>query len=271
MFRLTFTRVIAVALCVCATTAQADRLSDIKARSKLVCATLTGAEPLAFQNPATREYVGFDVDTCKSLAKHLHVELEHRPISVEARIPELALGRVDVVAASLGYTKERAEQIAFSDIYYQLPLKIIVASNSPIQTFADLAGKKIAANKGSTSELNARNKLAGSEVVTYQDGTMAFLALAQGKVQAYAISQAPGARLLHESSGKFRFLDESLVYEPTGLGVKKGESELLDAVNKALRDMESSGELDALWRKWFGPDTKLKIVREKKLTPLSAF
>lgn len=271
MFRSTVSRALALAVCLTATVAHANRLDDVKARGKLVCATLSGAEPLAYQDPTTRQYVGFDVDVCNDLAKRLGVGLEHRQVSVEARIPELTLGRVDVVAASLGYTKERAEQIAFTDIYYQLPLKIIVASNSPVKSFADLAGKKIAANKGSTPELYARQKIPTADVMTYQDGTMAFLALAQGKVQGYAISQAPGARLVNESGGKFRFLDESLAYEPTGLGVKKGEPELLDAVNKALRDMESSGELDALWSKWFGPNTKFKITRDKKLTPVSQF
>lgn len=269
MFRLTCTRVAVLALCLLGTTAHANRLDEIKSRGKLICATLAGAEPLAFQDPATRQYVGFDIDVCKGLAKNLRVELEHRTVSVEARLPELTLGRVDVVAASLGYTKERAEQIAFTDIYYQLPLKIIVASNSGIKTFADLAGKKISANKGSTPEFYARQKLPTAEVVTYQDGTMAFLALAQRKVQGYAISQAPGVRLLNEGGGKFHFLDEALAYEPTGLGVKKGETELLDAVNLALRSMESSGELESIWNKWFGPNTKLKIVREKKLMPLS--
>lgn len=271
MIRPTPVRAIALALCLFATVAHADRLSEIKARGKLICATLSGSEPLAFQDPSTRQYIGFDVDTCKALAKRLGVELEHRPISVEARIPELGLGRVDVVAAAMGYTKERAEQIAFSDIHYQIPLKIVVASNSGIKNFADLAGKKVSANKGSTPELYTRQKIPTAEVVTYQDSPTAFLALAQGKVQAFAIAQASGVRFVEDGAGKFRFLDESLAYEPTGLGVKKGEKELLDAVNKALRDMETSGELEALWTKWYGPNTKFKIVREKKLTPVSQF
>ncbi|WP_242478569.1 ABC transporter substrate-binding protein [Rubrivivax gelatinosus] len=262
---------VVIALCATSTAAQANRLEEIKARGKLICATLSGSEPLAFQDPKTRQYVGFDVDTCAAIAKRLGVALEHKPIAVEARIPELALGRVDVVAAAMGYTKERAEQIAYTDIHYQIPLKIIVASNSGIEKFADLAGKKISANKGSTPELYARSKIPGAEVVTYQDGSTGFLALAQGKVQGFAIAQATGARFIETTGGKFKFLDESLAFEPTGLGIKKGEPELLAAVNKALRDMEASGELDALWTKWYGPETRFKIVREKKLTPVSAF
>lgn len=262
---------LAVALCTLATHANANRLDEIKARGKLICATLSGSEPLAFQDAKTRQYVGFDVDTCAALAKRLGVALEHRPITVEARIPELTLGRVDLVAAAMGYTKERAEQIAYSDIHYQIPLKIIVNGSSGIAKFTDLSGKKVSANKGSTPELYTRNKIPAAEVVTYQDSPTAFLALVQGKVQGMAIAQATGARFIEDSAGKFKFLDESLAFEPTGLGLKKGEPELLAAVNKALRDMESTGELDAMWNKWYGPDTRFKIVREKKLTPVSAF
>ncbi len=265
------THVCALVLCLFATNAFANRLDDIKARGKLICATLSGSEPLAFQDPKTRQYVGFDVDTCSAIAKRLGVTMEHRPITVEARIPELSLGRVDLVAAALGYTKQRAEQIAFTDIHYQIPIKIVVGANSGITKFSDLAGKKISANKGSTPELYARQQIPTAEVVTYQDGPTSFLALQQGKVQGLAIAQASGVRYTEGSDGKFKFLDESLAFEPTGLGVKKDEPELLAAVNKALRDMEAAGELDALWTKWYGPTTKFKIVREKKLTPVSAF
>lgn len=260
-----------VVLCGVAATASANRLEEIKSRGHLVCATLSGTEPLAFQDPGTRQYVGFDIDLCNALAKRLGVALEHKPIAVEARIPELSLGRVDVVAAAMGYTKERAAQIAFSDIHYQLPIKIIVSNSSGIKTFADLAGKKISANKGSTPETFTRARIPSAEVVTYQDSPTAFLALVQGKVQGLAIGQAAGARFVDEGGGRFKFLDETLFFEPTGLGIKKDEPELLAAVNKALREMENSGELDAMWNKWYGPSTKFQIPREKKLTPLSAF
>lgn len=269
--RRAFASVALVALSGIAATAHADRLEEIKARGRLVCATLSGTEPLAFQDPRTRQYVGFDIDLCNALAKRLGVSLEHRPIAVEARIPELSLGRVDVVAAAMGYTKERATQIAYSDIHYQLPIKIIVSNASGIKTFADLAGKKISANKGSTPEAFTRERIPSAEVITYQDSPTAFLALVQGKVQGQAIGQAAGARFVEESGGRFRFLEEALFFEPTGLGMKKDEPQLLAAVNAALRDMEDRGELDAMWNKWYGPDTKFRIVREKKLTPLSDF
>ncbi|WP_019450223.1 ABC transporter substrate-binding protein [Cupriavidus sp. BIS7] len=250
--------------------AYADRLADIKARGTLICGTLSTSQPLGFQDPKTRQIVGFDVDTCAAIAKHLGVKLEHRPLSVEARIPELALGRVDVVAAALGYTKERARQIAFSDIHYQIPIKLVVPANSPIKDVSQAKDIKISTVKGSTPELYARRMLTSTEVVTYQDAPTAFLALQQGKSQAFAIAQMSGSRFVNESEGKVRFADGQLHWEPTALGVKKGEPALLAAVNAALVQMEKDGELDALWNKWVGPQTPYNIKREKKLTPLAA-
>lgn len=250
--------------------AWADRLADIKARGSLVCATLNSSEPLGFQDLATRKTVGFDVDTCAAIAKHLGLSLDLRSVSVEARIPELALGRVDLIAAALGYTKERAQQIAFTAAHYQVPIKLIVRVDSGLNKLSDFKGRKISANKGSTPELYARRRTE-AEVVTFQDPPAAFLALQQGKVDGLALAAPSAVRYVNETGGKFRFVDEPLAYEATALGVKKDEPALLAAVNKALEDMEAAGEIDALWTKWYGPKTKYNLPREKKLTPISAF
>lgn len=274
MQAISFTRrlgLIAIAMGVLGTqSAWADRLADIKARGSLICATLNSSEPLGYQDPVTRKTVGFDVDTCAAIAKRLGVSLDLRSVSVEARIAELSLGRVDLIAAALGYTKERAQQIAFSDAHYQVPIKLIVKSDSTLNKLADFKGKKISANKGSTPELYARRRTE-AEVVTFQDPPAAFLALQQGKVDGLALAAPSAVRFVNETGGKFRFADEALAYEATALGVKKDEPALLAAVNKALAEMEASGEIDALWTKWYGPSTKFNLPREKKLTPISAF
>lgn len=251
--------------------AHADRLADIKARGSLICATLTSSEPLGFPDPQTRQIVGFDVDMCGAVAKQLGVKLEHKAVSVEARIPELTLGRVDLVVAALGYTKERAQQIDFTSAHYQTPIKLIAHSDAGLNKIDDFAQKRISANKGSTPELFARRALPKATILTFQDTPAAFLALAQNKVQGLALSQPSGIRFVNESEGKYKFVDGALAWEPTAMGVKKGEPTLLAAVNDALDKLEKSGETDALWNKWFGPNTKFNIPREKKLTPISTF
>jgi polar amino acid transport system substrate-binding protein len=266
-------RLAAVAFCLFAahTLAHADRLADAKARGTLICATLTANEPLGFPDPATRQIVGFDVDMCEALSKQLGLKLEHKGVSVEARVPELSLGRVDVVSAAFGYTKERAEQVDFTASHYQVPIKLVVPVASGFNSINDLADKKISAIKGSTLELFARRALPNATVLTFQDGPAAFLALSQDKVQAMAQTLTGGIRYVNETGGKYKFAEGALAWEPTALGVKKGEPALLAAVNDALGKMEAAGTIDAIWNKWYGPQTKYKIVREKKLTPIDTF
>lgn len=259
------------AICVLAPVAHADRLADAKARGTLICATLTANEPLGFPDPTTRQIVGFDVDMCNAISEQMGLKLEHRGLSVEARVPELALGRVDVVSAAFGYTKERAEQVDFTSSHYQVPIKLIVPVDSGLNQVDDLKNKKISAIKGSTLELFSRRALPSATVLTYQDGPAAFLALSQNKVQAMAQTMTGGVRYVNETDGKFKFADGELAWEPTALGVKKDEPALLAGVNEALAKLEEAGTIDDIWNKWYGPETKYKIVREKKLTPIATF
>jgi polar amino acid transport system substrate-binding protein len=251
-------------------TAMADALDDIKARGTLRCATLTDSVPLGYQDPVSREIVGMDVDVCKALAKHIGVTAEMQGIAVSARIPSLISGRTDIVAAALGYTKERAEQINFSGAYYQVPIKILVKSNSGISSFADFADKRISAIKSSTPELYARQQIADAKVIGYEDAPSAFLALQQGKVQGMAMT-VPAAIRFHARDQNMRFVDQALHFEPNCIGIKKGETALTEAIDKALAEMESTGELQAIWDHWYGNDTEYKLVREKKLTAISDF
>ena len=251
--------------------AHADRLADIKERGTLVCATLTSSEPLGFVDPQSREIVGFDVDMCTAVARQLGVRMEHRGVSVQDRIPELMQGRFDLVVAALGYTRERAQQIDFTASHYQNPIRLIVNSSAGFDRIEDLADKQISANKNSTPEAAVRRVLPRATIVTAPDVREAFLALAQNKVQGLALSQPSGIRFTNDSDGKYKFVDGALAWEPTAMGVKKGEPALLAAVNDALDKLEKSGETDALWIKWFGSKTKYNIRREKKLTPISAF
>lgn len=249
--------------------AHADRLDEIRARGSLICATLANNEPLAFPDPQSGQIVGFDVDMCSAIADKLGVKMRQRSVTVEQRLPALIQGDVDLVSAALGYTRERAGQIDFTASHYQNPLKLIVYSDSGLNLLADLDGKRISANRGSTPEQAARRVLRKATVLTFPDTPQAFLALAQGRADALAISMPSGIRFVNESGGRFRFVEGALAWEPTALGVKKGERRLLDAVNQALAEMEKAGQIDALWTKWFGPKTKFNISRDKKLTPIA--
>jgi polar amino acid transport system substrate-binding protein len=245
-------------------TAQADQLADIKARGTLICGTLGTAEPFSFQDPKTREIVGYDVDICRKVADALAVKLELKPMSVEARIPELAQARVDILAANLGWTKERAQQIDYSYSYFVSQQKVLVAADSGIATLEQLAGKKVSALKGSSSEQAVRRVIPTAETVTFQDSSSAFLAVVQGKVDGFCASELILVKLRKQApaSSPLSIVATSVFVEPWGLGIRKGETAFRDEVNKTLAALDASGEAGKIFTKWFGPETVYGMKRD---------
>ncbi len=250
-------------------TAAADQLADIKARGEMVCGTLSTTEPVGFTDPKTLKVVGFDVDICQALADQLGVKMVQKSLSVEARIPELQIGRVDILSAALGYTAEREKQIDFSSSHFQVPLKVLAPVAAGYKSLADLKGKRVGMTSGSTSEYWLRKSFPDIGVVTYHDSPSAFLALQQRKISGQAFSQTAGVRYLQAGKGQFAFIDQAIAWEPNALGIRKNEPEFLAAVNGALEKLEQDGKLDAIWNKWLGADTVYKIKREHKLESIS--
>lgn len=255
------------------TVACADQLTDIKARGSLNCGTQNASEPYAFPDAATRQIVGFDVDVCNALAKGLGVKLQHKPVSTDARIPELKTRRVDVLAAAMAYMPARASQVDFSNQYFVAPIKVLVRDSSPIKSAADLAGKKIAASEGSSSAAVGATKLPDSRMLTFHDISSGFLALQQGKVDGLVAGQLILTRFMREAEQKggeqYRFLPGAIFEERVGATINKNEPALMAAINQILQSYEKSGELQASFDKWLGANSSYKMTRDYKVEPIN--
>jgi len=258
------------ALCACSLAAHADQWSDVSARKELRCGTFADVPPFAAPDPKTREMVGHDVDLCNAIAKELGLTAKVTPLSVEARVPEVKLGRVDVTIANLAYTKSRGEQIQFSDPYYIAKEMLAVKASDPGSTKADFKGKRLSSTKGSTSELSI--KMNGSEPVTFQDTGSAFMAVQQNKSMGMVANTMTITKLVNQSKTEgvpLKMIKDPMVLQPIGIGMKKDEPVLLAKVNEALYSLEKKGDLDKLWNKWLGPNTEYKMTRDEKVTPLA--
>ncbi|EKG38380.1 MULTISPECIES: ABC transporter substrate-binding protein [Pseudomonas] len=248
----------------------ADQLSDVMSKKSLSCGVYADVPPFSAPDPQTRELVGMDVDLCKALAKHMGVELELKPLSVEARIPEVKMGRVDVIFANLAYTKSRAEQIQFSDPYYIAKETLVVRAANADQPKSFFKGKRISSTKGSTSEQSIR--LADATPVTFQDTGSAYMALQQNKVVGLVTNTMTAIKLVGQAKAggvELAIAKEPMALEPIGAGMRQGEPAFLAKVNESLRAMEAAGEIDAIWAHWIGPNTEYKMVREDKVQSLS--
>lgn len=253
------------------TSAKADLLSDITSRGELKCAVYSDVPPFSSPDPQTRQLVGMDVDLCNALAKQMGVKLQLMPTSVEARIAVIATGRADVLVANLAYTKTRGNQIQFSDPYYVAKEMLLVKEANAGKTLADFKGKRISATKGTTSEQSI--VLKGGKPVTFQDAASAFLALQQNKAVGFVTNTMTGIKMISQAKKdgiSLAMIPEPMALEPIGIGMKRGEPQLLASVNSSLKAMDDNGTIDKIWDTWIGPNTEYKMVREERVQPLAS-
>jgi polar amino acid transport system substrate-binding protein len=260
---------LALVMAAIAMPARADQLQDILQRKELRCATFADVPPFAAPDPKTREMVGFDVDLCKAVAQHLGVAAMIKPVSVEARVPEVQLGHVDLAIANLAYTLSRAQQIQFSDPYYIAKEMLAVRAGNPNNHKSDFVGKRLSATKGSTSELAV--KLNKSVPLTFEDTGSVFMAVEQNKAVGMVANTMTITKLVDASQDhgvQLKMIPDPMLLEPICVGMKKDEPALLAKINAILVDMDKSGEINVLWNKWLGPNTQYKMVRTDKVAPL---
>lgn len=270
MSKLSFSLAAAACLSLLSITASADQLADIKSKGTLVCGTLGTAEPFSFTDTATREVQGYDVDFCRAVAQSIGVKLELKLIAVAARVAELQQGRVDIVIANLGFTPERAEQIAFSNQYFASAQKVAARKDSGLTAIKELAGKKVSAVKGSTSESGTRRAVPTATTITFQDPPSAFLAMQQGKVDGFAVSEMNLIKFKAQSEATVPLviLEPALFLEPWGIGMRKEEGSLIKQVNATLDSLEKSGEAQQIFAKWLGAGTSYNMQRSFKIEPI---
>lgn len=245
----------------------ADTLETAKKKGVLVAGVKDSTPGFGFVDEKTRDIVGYDVDFVKAIAKKLGVKLELKPVTSASRMPQLVEGNIDIIAATMTKTPERAKQIDFSNTYFFTGQKFIVKKGS-VKSLADLDGKRIGTAKGSTSEQNARKALPKATILSFDDYPQALLALQQGKVFAVTTDESILANLLSKAPNKdqYEIPDIQISDEPYGLGMRKGDKNFVAFVNKTLLEMEKSGEAKKIFDKWFGPNSPTPLKRNFKIT-----
>jgi polar amino acid transport system substrate-binding protein len=244
--------------------APADTLAAVKAKGVLVAGVKDSLPPFGYIDEKTRTIVGYDIDFVNAIAKKLGVKVELKPVTSATRMPQLQEGNIDIIAATMTKNPERAMQIDFSHTYFFTGQKFI-SKKGTVKTLKDLEGKRIGTTKGSTSEKNVAKALPTATVLSFDDYPQAYLALQQGKVQAITTDEAILAGLLAKTpanlKGKFEIPNVQISDEPYGLGMRKGDKNFVDFVNKTILEMEKSGEAKKIFEKWFGPKSETPLKR----------
>ncbi|CAM3570159.1 cysteine ABC transporter substrate-binding protein [Rouxiella silvae] len=237
--------------------AHADQLEDIKKAGVINVATFDSNPPFGSVDAKTHDIVGYDVDFAKALAKSLGVKLKLVPTNPANRIPLLQSGKADIIVADITITPERAKVVDFSVPYFVTGQQFLVPAASPDKLDA-YATARIGAVKGTTGEQELHTRFPQSRVLAYDDIPLALSALRSGNVQAITQDSTILAGLLDGApdKAKYKVLPELLSKEEIGVGVKKGETSLLKAVNDELLSLEKTGEATKIYNVWFGPQTK---------------
>jgi ABC-type amino acid transport substrate-binding protein len=231
-----------------------SRLDEIKAKGKLVIAT-GDYYPFEFLDPETKKIVGYDIDLGEKIAEKLGVEVEWNAMQFTAIIPSVQNGQADMAIAAMYITEERKQAVDMSDVYMATGMSLVKRSgDDSINGLEDLNGKKIGVKAGATSETAAKElaeKGYDIEIVSYKDTTDYLLDLQLGRVDAAFndyLNQL-GYNKQHPDA-KLTIVGEPFTEAGLGIAVKKGDTELLRLVNDVIKELEASGEAQAMYEKW---------------------
>lgn len=213
--------------------------------------------PMGFRDDKN-ELVGFDIDMAKEAAKRLGIQVEFKPIDWSSKEVELNSKKIDVIWNGLSITEERKKNIAFTKPYMVNRQIIVVLPNSNIKTKADLAGKVVGTQDGSSSvdAINADPATAKTfkEIKKFPDFVSALTDLKAGRVQAVVIDEVVGKYYLAKKPGEYALIKDDFGSEEFGIGLRKDDTQLLEKIQKALDDMKKEGKSSEISKKWFGED-----------------
>ncbi len=225
--------------------------------TKIVVGLDDNFPPMGFRDDKN-ELVGFDIDMAREAAQRLGLQVEFKPIDWSAKEAELAGKRVDALWNGLTITEERKQNIAFTAPYMENHQIIVVPAGSAVRTKADLAGKIVGAQEGSSAVDAVKKEDAVfqslKELKTFGDNVTALMDLATGRLEAVVVDEVVGRYYVAKKPDQYAVLEEHFGTEDYGVGVRKEDTELQQKLDKALADMKQDGAAAKIAEQWFGKD-----------------
>ena len=212
-----------------------------KNTNELIMVTEAGFAPYEYYDGG--EVVGVDVDIAKEIAKYLGKTLVVKDIAFDSIINEVKTGKADFGAAGISYSEDRAKNVDFSINYSVSKQVVIVSNNSNINNVNNISNKKIAVQLGSIADTFVTENFKNASIVRQKKYLAAIEDLKAGKVDCVVMDELPAKEIVASNSG-IKILDGSLTNDSYGMVVKKGNKELLDAINTVLEKLKNEGKID---------------------------
>ena len=232
-----------------------DAVAALKTRGVFVLGLDDSFPPLGFRSE-NNEVVGYDIDLAKEVAKRLGVDFRAQPIDWDAKEMELETGKIDCIWNGFTITEERKNALSFTDAYLNNDQVLVVRSDSGINSLADMTGKTVGIQSGSSAQEavddNAAFASSISKLIMFKDNITALNDLDIGGVDGVVMDSVVANYSIAQTKKPFKVIDESLANEGYGVGFRKNEPELRDAVWTILKEMQADGTVTAISQKWFG-------------------
>jgi len=236
-----------------------NSLKYVQDNGKLILGLDDTFAPMGFRDDADN-IVGFDIDLATAVCEKLGVELVCQPIEWDAKEQELSTKNIDCIWNGFSLTPERKENLTMSDTYMLNNISLVVTKDSTIKTMADMAGKNLALQSGSSAEETLNNadnvdfKASLAQVNPFSDYITALMDLETGNSDAVLMDSVVANYMITDVGKDFVVLDETLLADEYSIGFRKGDVALCTAVEKALSELKADGTVEEISTKWFGSD-----------------
>src|SRR5471030_2793136 len=208
--------------------------------------------------------VGYSQDMAMKIVEAVKVKLampdlkvKLTPVTSQNRIPLVQNGTIDLECGSTTHDAERAKQVGFTDTIFVIGTRLMTKKGSGIKDFADLKGKTVVTTAGTTSERLLRkmnqDKNMGMNIISAKDHGDSFLTLSTGRAVAFMMDDAllAGERAKSSNPGDFVIVGTPQSREAYGCMLRKNDPEFKKVVDDAIAEVETAGEGDQIYKKWF--------------------
>ena len=204
---------------------------------------------------ANKQPVGFDIDFIRAVGKAAGFEVDVRNIAWDGIFGGVATGQYDIVAAATTITEERKKQFDFSDPYYEVAQAVVLPAGKSIKALADLKGLKVGGQIGTTGIFVMRKSGVNVDLKEYDDVGLAIQDMINGRLDAVVCDDPVALYYVNKKTDTAGKINIALVTEEKeyyGFTVKKGRKDLVEKLNRGIKEVRASGEEARLLEKWMG-------------------
>ena len=202
-----------------------------------------------------QEIVGIDVEICRAVATKLGRPFKAETVDFDSVIPAVISGKADVGAAGITVTEDRKKNVDFSIPYVKTGIVVIYKKSNPFKNIEQLKGKKIGVQGGTTSETFVLEQLK-QEPERSKSPAEAVAALKSGRVE-FVIADIDPAKNCVKGEADLA-LSDFITSEEYAVAIRKGQPELLKAIDETITELKASGQLDQWIRQFTEESDKLK-------------